>query len=101
MLTKEDWVRLLIHLPWGLIAAFPLTWGVWALQSNLSPYAVLGLLLVSALVSLGILFVELAYEGFNDWRKRDASFKDVIGIANGYILGIGGISLWLKSLVLS
>jgi len=68
-----NWARLLIHIPWGLLAAF---------------------LYVMVLPSFGIvaLVSMLVYEGFNDWRKKDNSYHDVLGIVWGWL--IGGI-IWL------
>ena len=67
-MRKDDWVRLAIHLPWGLIPA------------GVTFYHPLGgsLILASTFV----------YEAFNDWRKKDESYKDVLGICWGYIIGI-------------
>lgn len=78
-MTKEDWVRLLLHLPWGILGV--------AIYSFDKPLGIL--------CCLGT----LVYEAFNDWRKKDASYKDVLGIVWGFFLG--GILLWLKSLLLS
>ena len=67
-MKKQDWTRLAIHLPWGLISA------------GITFFHPLGgsLILVSTLV----------YEAFNDWRKHDESYRDVLGIVWGYIIGI-------------
>ena len=71
-MTKEDWVRLALHLPWGLIGAFIQAWRP----------------------DFGITAIALmiGYEAFNDWRKEDASYKDVLGIVWGYL--IGSAILW-------
>lgn len=71
-MTKEDWVRLLMHLPWGIL-------GVW-LITVYTP--------VGVVCCLGT----LVYEAFNDWRKKDESYKDVLGIVWGFF--IGGIIIW-------
>ena len=67
-LNRQDWIRLAIHLPWGLLPA------------GITFFHPLGgsLILVSTFV----------YEAFNDWRKEDHSYKDVLGIVWGYIIGI-------------
>ena len=66
-MTKEDWVRLAIHLPWGLMGA--------------------SLLLYDARVGIFATVGMLTYEAFNDWRKKDASYKDVLGIVWGFLAG--------------
>ena len=76
-MTREDWHRLLIHLPWGVLAV--------------------GLFLFDPLLGLTACFMELGYEFINDWRKVDSSFKDVIGIAWGVLIG-GYILLILRLL---
>jgi len=71
-MTKGDWVRLLMHLPWGI----------------------LGVLLITVNAPAGVICClgTLAYEAFNDWRKHDESYKDVLGIVWGFF--IGGIIIW-------
>ena len=66
-MTKEDWVRLALHLPWGLMGAALLIPSVW--------------------IGISATTFMLAYEAFNDWRKRDASYKDVLGIVWGFLIG--------------
>jgi len=39
----------------------------------------------------------IAYEAFNDWRKHDHSYKDVLGICWGVL--IGGIGKWISGLI--
>jgi len=72
---REEWRRLFLHLPWGLLAV--------------------GLFLFHPLLGLTACFMELGYEAFNDWRKKDKSYKDVIGIVWGILIG-GYIMLILK-----
>ncbi len=64
---KEDWIRLLIHIPWGLLAV--------------------GLFLVDPLLGFTACLGTLIYEAFNDWRKKDDSYKDVLGIVWGFLIG--------------
>ena len=66
-MTKEDWVRLGMHLPWGLMGA--------------------ALLLYDPSVGIFATLLMCIYEGFNDWRKKDASYKDVLGIVWGFLIG--------------
>ena len=70
IITKQDWSRLLLHLPWGLLGAFIQSWRT----------------------DFGIVAIAQGYEAFNDWRKQDLSYKDVLGIVWGYILGC--VILW-------
>ena len=72
-MNREDWKRLLLHLPWGLLGAL-LQW--WRVDYGITAVALI-----------------ITYEGFNDWRKHDASYKDVLGIVWGYL--IGGIAIWV------
>lgn len=74
-LKKEDWIRLAMHLPWGLMAV--------------------GLFLVHPVLGATACFMELGYEFANDWRKRDNSYRDILGIVDGILLG-GYILLLLK-----
>lgn len=71
-MKREDWVRLGMHLPWGILGAL--------LQAWRADY---GLMAISLM---------LGYEAFNDWRKKDRSYKDVLGIVWGYLLG--AILIW-------
>ena len=66
-----------MHVPWGMLAV--------------------GLFLYDPLLGLTACFIEVAYEGFNDWRKKDKSYKDVVGIAWGILIG-GYILLILRLL---
>jgi hypothetical protein len=74
-MNREDWIRCLQHIPWGLLAV--------------------GLFLYHPLLGAAACFMELGYEAFNDWRKADNSYKDVLGIVWGILLG-GYILLALK-----
>ena len=74
-MSKSDWVRLWMHVPWGILAV--------------------GLFLYHPLLGATVCLGELAYEGFNDWRKKDSSYRDVIGIIWGELIG-GYILLGLK-----
>ena len=71
-MTKKDWLRLLMHLPWGMLGAFIQAW-----RQDF------GITAIALMVS---------YEAFNDWRKKDDSYKDVLGIVWGYL--IGSIIIW-------
>ena len=66
-MSKADWHRLFIHLPWGMLAV--------------------GLFLYHPLLGATACFMELGYEFINDWREHDKSFKDVIGIVWGILIG--------------
>lgn len=66
-MKKDDWKRLLIHLPWGVMAA--------------------ALFIPNALLGFTAFWGMLGYEAFNDWRKGDKSYKDVLGIVWGFLLG--------------
>lgn len=66
-MTKEDWIRLWTHLPWGMMGA--------------------ALLVYDVRVGIFATLLMCIYEGFNDWRKHDASYKDVLGIVWGFLLG--------------
>ena len=66
-MSKDDWVRLFLHLPWGLL-------GVWLIRVDTT----IGIMATSSM---------FIYEAFNDWRKGDASYKDVLGIVWGILLG--------------
>lgn len=76
-MNKQDWVRLAIHLPWGLLAA--------------------ALFLAHPALGITALSSSLVYEAFNDWRKQDESFKDVLGIVWGWF--IGSLILWVTGLI--
>lgn len=86
-MSKSDWIRLLLHLPWGLLGAWPLSWAIFV-----PTMAVLFLGLVASTVAIGLM---VCYEAFNDWRKGDSSYKDVLGIVWGYLLGMIAIGIWL------
>lgn len=72
-MTKDDWKRLWMHFPIGAVAA-------WATMVN-------------PIIGQAMLWSTFVYEAFNDWRKHDASYKDVLGIVWGF--GITGIALML------
>ncbi len=75
-MAKEDWIRLFLHLPWGLL-------GVWLITVDTA----IGIMATSGM---------FIYEAFNDWRKHDESYKDVLGIVWGILLG--GIILGVTKL---
>lgn len=74
-MKRNDWVRLLMHLPWGLMAV--------------------GLFLVHPVLGATACFLEVGYELAQDWRKGDSSYHDILGIVDGILLG-GYILLILK-----
>ena len=76
-MTREEWARLWMHVPWGMLAV--------------------GLFVYHPLLGVVACFSELAYEAFNDWRKHDESYKDVVGSTWGILIG-GYILLALKLL---
>ena len=63
-MTSQDWKRLGMHFPIGAIARLV------QLSDPISGLTILGL--------------TVTYEAFNDWRKMDKSYKDVLGIVWGY-----------------
>ena len=63
-MTKDDWFRLWLHFPVGALACILTLWK--------EPVG----------VSLTVAFI--AYEVMNDWRKKDWSYKDVMGFVVGY-----------------
>jgi len=67
-MTKKDWHRALMHLPVGAVAGL--------------------LTLVHPSGGIALFSGELVYELFNDWRKKDSSYKDVLGIVWGYGLAL-------------
>ena len=71
-MSKEEWIRLAMHIPWGILAVFLFI-----------PHPLLGFT-----ACLGT----LVYEAFNDWRKHDESYQDVLGIVWGFF--IGGYAIW-------
>ena len=76
-MKRDDWVRLAIHLPWGLIAAV--------------------LFIPDRLLGFTAFWGMLVYEGFNDWRKGDKSYKDILGITWGFLLG--AFAIWMLGLL--
>ena len=77
-MKKDDWRRLWMHFPWGALAAFVYT--------------------QDPVAGLAILASEFIYEAFNDWRKKDWSYKDVLGIVWGFMIPITiwRIYLWVN-----
>ena len=73
-MTREDWRRLWMHVPWGLLAV--------------------GLFLYHPVLGATACFMELGYELMNDWRKGDSSYKDVIGICWGVLIGGYALVIW-------
>ena len=94
-MKRDDWERLLLHLPWGLLGAFPLCWWLIAIKTRAVPALILPILLLGIVASFTAVWLMIAYEVVNDWRKVDHSYKDVLGIVWGYLLGIIGIGLWV------
>ena len=84
-MTKNDWERLWMHTPWGGL-------GAWMTFGCPLPFLIpINPTLVSIVIGSLFFLGALGYEAFNDWRKVDHSYKDVIGIVWGY--GIVGIAL--------
>lgn len=83
-MTKEDWIRCLIHLPWGILGAFPLSW--WMFAPN--HFWTVVLLILGIAASFTATWLMIAYEFANDWRKKDLSYRDILGIVWGYLIGI-------------
>jgi len=54
-----------MHVPWGVAGAF--------------------LFLYSAWVGATAIALMIGYEGFNDWRKKDSSYHDILGIVHGFV----------------
>lgn len=77
-MTKEEWVRLLIHLPHGAIAG----WIIFGcpLPSLIPIEPTLPLAIAGCCAFLGFIFRQI----IQDWRKKDNSWKDVIGIVWGF-----------------
>lgn len=72
-------------MPWGILGILPI-----------ASAPVLGEVAASVFAGIAC-FSMLAYEGFNDWRKKDESYKDVLGICWGIL--IGGYGIWIFRLV--
>ncbi len=72
MMTKNEIIRALLHLPVGLMNA-------WFFSFN-------------EMLGLAMVITFLCYEAMNDWRKVDWSYKDIFGYAIG--LGMGGIAIY-------
>ena len=79
-MTREDWRRLWMHVPWGMLAV--------------------GLFLYHPVLGATACFMEMGYEFINDMGKKDSSYRDVIGIVWGILIG-GYILLALKMLALT
>ncbi len=77
-MRKDDWLRLLQHVPWGLLGV--------ALIYLLKPFGFEGI----GYLAIGLVIV---YEAFNDLSKNDASYKDVLGVVVGVFAGGFGISI--------
>lgn len=76
-MTKEDMHRALMHMPWGWLAV--------------------SFFLASGWMGFTACMMTLGYEGFNDWRKIDSSYKDVLGICWGVFSGGAIITLLVLS----
>ena len=74
-MTKDEQYRFWLHAPVGGVAAW-LTFELAALG-------------IMAMVSF------LFYEAIQDWRKKDRSYKDVIGAVTFYFV-VGAVLLILK-----
>jgi predicted DNA repair protein MutK len=72
-MTKQDFIRALLHFPVGLFVAWLISWSV------------------AQGVMMGVAF--LTYEVIEDWRIKDRSYKDVYGYALG--LGVGSVAVYL------
>jgi RsiW-degrading membrane proteinase PrsW (M82 family) len=79
-LTKEEWIRLLVHLPQGMVAAW------WVFGFAIPFLAPIELSLRSVLAGFALLFVFIAYQFIQEWRKKDGSWRDVVGICWGFVL---------------
>lgn len=88
-MKKEEWHRLWMHVPWGMLAALPMI--VFIMHPNLLT------ILFGLAVSTVALLMMIIYEAFNDWRKKDSSYKDVLGIVWGYLIFVTGITVYLVS----
>lgn len=91
-MTRDDWERLGLHFPWGMLAGWPLFWPVF--------WPNWGCLILGATAATLSLFIITGYEAFNDWRKGDHSYKDVLGIAWGFLFMVTlvGVTLSLGGL---
>jgi len=74
---REDWTRLAIHLPWGFMGA--------------------ALCLPDRAIGITATALMIGYEAFNDWRKKDKSYKDVLGIVWGFL--IASFAFWIAGLL--
>ncbi len=75
-MTEADWKRVVLHIPVGM----------------------LGVLFILNCLPVGIVFClsTWLYEVMDDWRSKDKSFKDVLGICWGY--GLGGLVIVIYKL---
>ncbi len=73
-MSKDDILRALMHFPVGVYVAWLVT---------VDP---------TLCWLLGISF--LVYEAMNDWRKKDWSYKDILGFTVGLGVGSFGVFLW-------
>ena len=71
--TKDEIERFFLHVPVGVLAAVLTLW--------------------DAPLGLGFSGAFLFYEGIQDWKKDDWSYKDVFGFMAAY--GVTGLLLWL------
>jgi RsiW-degrading membrane proteinase PrsW (M82 family) len=79
-LTKEEWLRLLIHLPHGIIAAWWLFGFPIPFLSSIKPS------LESVIAGFVLLFIFIAYQFIQEWREKDGSWRDVVGICWGFVV---------------
>lgn len=77
-MTKEEWVRLLIHLPHGMIAGWIIFGCPIPFLLSIEPSVFLSV--TGGLVFLGFII----RQAMQDWRKKDKSWKDVMGIVWGF-----------------
>lgn len=72
-MSKSDMIRAALHFPVGIYTAW---------LGTFNP-------VVCLVFGLGFLF----YEGIEDWRIKDRSYKDVFGYLIG--IGVGSFLFWL------
>lgn len=78
-MNREDWARLGQHFPIGFVA--------WLIYFQ------------DALAGLTVLALVVVYEAFNDWRKGDASYKDVLGLVWGFCIPVALVALWRYAVI--
>lgn len=71
---SENWKRWLMHLPVGAVPA--------------------AITAFNPLMGTVLFVATIVYEAFNDWRKCDSSYKDVLGIVYGYSIVAVAIIIW-------